>query len=187
MQYGNHSTDEDLRRGCLAGDRLAQKVLYQRYFGKLLGIPMRYMRNREEANAVMNQAFLQIFKSLENYMEGGSFQGWMSTITFRTTMDQVRFEQRYQERVLLDTREPQPLDNQAEAQLAAEDIFRYIQQLPDHLRVVFNLYVIDGYKHEEIASLLGITLSASKWRLAKARESLQQVLEPLYNQNGRSA
>ena len=187
MQYGSQSTDKELREGCHKGNRLAQQALYQRYFGKLLGIPMRYSRDREEATALMNQAFLQIFKSLEQYREEGSFQGWMSTITFRATMDHLRFEQRYRERILLDVQEPKPANNTVEASLAAEDIFRYIQQLPDHLRVVFNLYVIDGYKHEEITNLLGITLSTSKWRLAKARETLQKVLEPLYNQKGRSA
>lgn len=187
MPYGDHSTDQELRRGCLKGDRRAQQALYRRFYGKLLGIPMRYTGDREEARALMNQAFLQIFNGLENYREEGSFMGWMSTITFRTTMDHLRFEQRYRERVMLEVKEPNPGANTIEAKLAAEDIFQYIQKLPDHLRVVFSLYIIDGYKHEEIASLLGITLSASKWRLAKAREVLQKALAPFYNQNGQSA
>lgn len=102
-------------------------------------------------------------------------------------MDHLRFEQRYRERITLETTEPHPQQSKAEQNLAAEDIFRYVQQLPDHLRVVFSLYVIDGYKHEEIANLLGITVSNSKWRLSKARETLQSWLGGLYNQNGKSA
>lgn len=187
MPYGNHSTDKALRQGCLKGDQRAQQALHQRYYGKLLGIPMRYTSDKDEARVLMNQAFLQIFISLKNYKEAGSFQGWMSTITFRTTMDHLRFEQRYRERVILDVKEPAPLASSIEANLAAKDIFKFIQDLPDHLRVVFSLYVIDGYKHEEITHLLGIKLSTSKWRLAKARELLQQALSPLYNQNGQSA
>lgn len=187
MAYGKHSTDENLRQGCLAGDRLAQKELYRRYYGKLLGIPMRYTRDREEATAVLNQAFLTIFNGLEKYREEGSFHGWMSTITFRTTMDHLRYEQRYRERISLEARDVADINSIAEKNLATEELFEIIQRLPDHLRVVFSLYVIEGYKHEEITHLLGITLSTSKWRLAKARETLQSWLGQLYNQKGRSA
>ena len=188
MSYGPNSTDGELRRGCLKGDRRAQQALYQRYYGKLLGIPMRYTSNREEANALLNQAFFQIFRSLEDYRETGSFAGWMSTITFRVTMDHLRMEQRYRERFSLETAEARPVYNSAEGQLHAEDIFRHIQKLPDYLQAVFSLYVIDGYKHEEISAMIGITVSASKWRLAKARELLQVALEPYYNNNkGQSA
>jgi RNA polymerase sigma-70 factor (ECF subfamily) len=148
---------------------------------------MRYTGDREAARSLINQAFLQIFNSLDSYHEEGSFMGWMSTLTFRTTMDHLRFEQRYRERVILDVKEPSPATNTIEGKLAAEDIFKFIQALPDHLRVVFSLYVIDGYKHEEIAHLLGITLSTSKWRLSKARTILQEQLAPFYNQNGQSA
>lgn len=171
MPYGAHSTDQELRQACLQGHRAAQQALYQRYFGQLLGIPMRYTRDRKEAISLMNQAFLQIFKSLENYDPSGSFKGWMSTITFRTTIDQVRYEQRYRERIQMTTVLPDQRTqrNAAEDQLAAEEIFRHIQRLPDHLQVVFSLYVIDGYRHEEIAAQLDITVSNSKWRLSKAR------------------
>ncbi|MCB0552966.1 MAG: RNA polymerase sigma factor [Phaeodactylibacter sp.] len=188
MPYGPDSTDDELRRGCLKGDRRAQQALYQRYFGKLLGIPMRYTGSRTEATALLNQAFFQAFKSLDNWKETGSFAGWLSTITFRVTMDHLRMEQRHRERYSLATAEAEPVFNQAESKLQAEDIFRYVQQLPAHLRDVFSLYVIDGYKHEEIAALIGITISTSKWRLSKARELLQAALEPHYKNNkGQSA
>lgn len=187
MRYHQHSTDEALRQGCLAGDRRAQQALYQKYYGKLLGIPMRYTRNREAANDLLNQAFLQIFKSLPNYKEDDAFVGWLSTITFRVTMDHLRFENRYRERILLKTPESGSIPNSIESELAAEDIFKHIQALPDHLRVVFSLYAIDGYKHDEIAKVLGITTGNSKWRLSKARELLRASLGPLYNRNGKSA
>lgn len=188
MSYGKHSTDQKLRQGCLAGERTAQQALYERYFGQLLGIPMRYTRDKNEAVSLLNQAFLQIFQSLPTYKEEGSFKGWLSTITFRTTMDHIRFEQRFKERYEMDTvGTVGKIRNQGEQKLATEDIFKYIQQLPDHLQVVFSLYVIDGYKHEEIATQLGITVTNSKWRLSKARESLRNTLGPLYNAKGKSA
>lgn len=185
MQYGKQSEDKILREGCLKGERLAQEALYQRYYGKLLGIPMRYTRNKEEARALLNQAFLKIFTSLSTYDERGSFVGWMSTITFRVAMDHLRAEQRYKKQILLEEKEAQAVPNEVELQLDTEDIFRYIQDLPDPLRVVFSMYVIDGYKHHEIADVLGITLSTSKWRLAKARETLQATLGQFYNRKGK--
>lgn len=186
MQYSQQSDDQLLRQGCLEGDRLAQQILYQRYFGKLLGIPMRYTRDREEAKALLNQAFLKIFTSLNNYSEQGSFIGWMSTITFRVAIDHFRSETRYKQRISLETKETKGNINDAESQLAVEDIFQYIQQLPDDLRIVFSMYVIDGYKHEEIAKALDITLSTSKWRLGKARTLLQNSLGKFYNRNDQS-
>ena len=102
-------------------------------------------------------------------------------------MDHLRYEQRYRERISLEAKDVPIMSSKAEENLAAEELIEVIQCLPDHLRVVFSLYVIEGYKHEEITHLLGITLSTSKWRLAKARETLQSWLGQLYNQKGKSA
>jgi RNA polymerase sigma factor (sigma-70 family) len=187
MPSCHDSTDAELRQACLRGDRRAQQALYQRYYGRLLGIPMRYTGKREEAQALLNQAFLQIFQSLDAYQEQGSFLGWLSTITFRVTIDHVRQQQRHRERYVLETAEEPAVYNQAEASLQAEDIFRQIQQLPDYLRVAFSLYVIDGYKHEEIAAMLGIPANTSKWRVAKARQLLQAVLQRDYFTKDQSA
>jgi RNA polymerase sigma-70 factor (ECF subfamily) len=113
----------------------------------------------------------------------------MSTIVFRTTMDAVRDTLRQQQQMPLvegETAPEPPTASTALATLHAEDIFRYIQQLPDDWRVVFSLYVIEGYKHEEIATLLNIPIGTSKWRLAKAKAALKTALGPIY-QNEPSA
>ena len=183
MPYGNQSSDETLRQGCLRGDRLAQKALYQKYYGKLLGIPMRYTKDREEARALLNQAFLKIFMALPQYQEEGSFAGWLSTITFRVTIDHFRKASRHEPTAAIPPQAASTISNEIEAQLAAEDIFKYIQQLPEALRLVFSLHVIDGYKHEEIAQLLDITPGNSKWRLASARKSLRATLGKFYHRN----
>ena len=187
MPSNHHISDEELRAACLRGERRAQQALYQCYYGKLLGIPMRYTGDKEAANALLNQAFLQIFKSLPDYREQGSFAGWMSTITFRVTMDYLRMEQRHRERYSLDIPENVQAISNIEGQLEAEDIFHCIQQLPDHLRTVFSLYVIDGYKHQEIAAMIGITEDTSKWRLRKARQLLQAALKSDYLDNDQTA
>lgn len=187
MPSFTQSTDAELRRACLKGDRRAQQALYQRYYGKLLGIPMRYTGNREEARDLLNQAFLQIFRSLPDYTDSGSFTGWMSTITFRVTMDHLRMAQRYRERYSLEVPDNISLVSNIEGRLEANDIFNCIQELPDYLRVVFSLYVIDGYKHPEIAAMIGITEDTSKWRLRKARQLLQAALGQDYLNNDQSA
>ena len=187
MPSNHHISDEELRAACLRGERRAQQVLYQRHYGKLLGIPMRYTGSREEANALINQAFMQIFKSLPDYREQGSFTGWMSTITFRVTMDYLRMEQRHRERYSLEVPEDISLGSNIDGQLEAADIFNCIQELPDYLRAVFSLYVIDGYKHQEIAAMIGITEDTSKWRLRKARQLLQAALKQDYLDNDQTA
>jgi len=183
----NDKTDEALRQACLRGDRRAQQALYQRYYGKLLGIPMRYTADRAAANELLNQAFMQIFKSLGDYREQGTFVGWMSTITFRVTMDHLRMEQRHRERYSLEVPDNISLGSNIDGRLEADDIFNCIQELPDHLRVVFSLYVIDGYKHQEISAMIGITEDTSKWRLRKSRQLLQAALKQDYLDNDQTA
>jgi len=188
LRLHSNSTDQALRQACKAGDRRACALLYERYFGKLLGITMRYSRDRDTAVNVLNQAFLRIFDSLDQYEERGSFIGWMKTIVFRTAMNQIRFEQRHRPPLVnIEDTVPPAIENSVEADLAAEVIFARIQALPEHLRTVFSLHAIDGHTHPEIANLLNISESNSRWRLAKAREILRAELGPYYKRNGRTA
>lgn len=179
MTFTEKSTDEELRRGCLAGDRRAREFFYRRYYGKLIGIPMRYLRNREEANQVFNQALLRVFTSLESFREEGSFQGWMSTIVFRTTMSYLRGQKENNLTVSIDDSFHHPTARGGIDELHdVEEIYRHIQRLPDALRSVFSLFVVDDFSHEDISRILGISVSNSRWRLAKARERLRTSLRP---------
>ncbi len=148
---------------------------------------MRYTGNPEEAKAVLNQAFLTIFQRLDQYAEQGSFIGWMSTITFRTAINHLRREGRHHRVLSIDQVLPTAVPSLVEGKLAAEFIYTQIQLLPDHLRTVFSLHVIEGYSHRDISELLEISESNSRWRLAKAREKLRSALGPHYEQNGRTA
>lgn len=177
MTYDKNSSDEDLRRGCLAGDRRAREFFYRRYYGKLIGIPMRYLRNKEEANQVFNQALLRIFTSMDSFRGEGSFQGWMSTIVFRTTMSHLRSQKEKNLTVSIDDSFHHPPATGGIDELHdVEEIYRHIQRLPAALRSVFSLFVVDDFSHEEIAGILGISVGNSRWRLAKARERLRSSL-----------
>ncbi len=176
-QFTPKSTDDELRQGCLEGNRLAQKYLYQRYYGQYMGIPLRYLNNREDALGVLNQAFLKIFNSLESYKGDGPLAAWMGKIVLHTTLDHVRSQKTYRQKIQFPTEpEEQPIQNEALSNLVAEELLALLHKLPDTTRTVFSLYVIDGYKHREIAEQLGIEENTSKWYLGQARRQLQDML-----------
>ncbi|MDX2134990.1 MAG: sigma-70 family RNA polymerase sigma factor [Saprospiraceae bacterium] len=180
MVYHLQSTDDELRAGCIQQHRLAQQYLYQRYFGQLLGTAWRYTQDREEAVEVTNAAFLKIFNSLEKYQDTGSFGGWMAKIVIHTAIDHVRHQAVYRRNMNATVEADLPVHNDSLSRLETEDLLRLIQQLPPASRSVFSLYVIDGYKHREIADLLGIDEGTSKWHLSTARKELQQLVKKYY-------
>jgi RNA polymerase sigma factor (sigma-70 family) len=178
--YDMHSSDELLRQGCIEKNRLAQELLYKRYHGNFLGIAMRYTNDRSEAIEVLNKAFLKIFNSLEQYRSEGPFAGWMSRIVFHTAIDHVRLRSAYHKNVSFNLENAdQPIQSEAISQLENDDLFRLIQKLPEKARTVFSLYVLEGYKHQEIAELLQIEEGTSKWYLSQARNELKHQIHKL--------
>jgi len=124
--------------------------------------------------AVLNQAMLKIFQSLPEYRENGKLEAWLATIVRRTALNVIRDEGRANRRFQPeDFSPPASVANSALGELHAEDILKLLQALPDYLRIVFSLSVFDGFSHTEIAHELQITVAASRWRLAKARELLR--------------
>lgn len=159
---------------CKAGDRRAQEIFYRCYFPKLLPITLRYLRNKEEAVAVLNQGMMRIFQSLEDYREEDKLEAWLATIVRRTTLNFIRDEGRARRRFQPESYDPPvSVANTALGQLNAEDILKLLHALPDFLRIVFCLVVFDGYSHAEVAAELDVTIQASRWRLSKARELLR--------------
>ena len=177
MRYTPHSTDQELIEGCRNADRLAQKCLYDRYAGKMYGIALRYTKHQEEAIEILNNAFLKVFTSLQKYEDQNNLGGWIAKIVFNTAIDYVRQHVKYKKVMEFDVQTETPIQNNALNQLQTEDIYALIQQLPAASRAVFSLYVIDGYKHKEVADILGITEGTSKWHLSYARQELQKMLD----------
>ncbi len=183
MQYHVKSTDEELRQGCLEQHRLAQQYLYQRYFGRFLGIAMRYTNNREDATDVLNQAFLKIFNNLHQYQETGPFGGWMAKIVLHTAIDHARQMSTYRKVINFSIEADQSVESDISGQLDVEDLYRLIQKVTPASRTVFSLYVVEGYKHHEIADMLGITVGTSKWHLSNARMEMKKQVEQFYQTN----
>ena len=158
-------------------DAVAQELFYRKYFGKMFGIAFRYASNRESAYEIINTAFLKVFESIHNYKEQGRFLGWVATIVKRTAQDYCkRYNFKKTNQDLLEIANPKTY-NLAISQLATEEIFQLIQQLPPASRTVFNLFVVDGYSHAEIATMLEISIGTSKWHLANARKILIKLID----------
>jgi RNA polymerase sigma-70 factor (ECF subfamily) len=168
-----------LIKSCLNNDRRAQNTLYKELFSFLMNICIRYKRNYDDAGAALNTIYLKILYALEDYDLSRPFLPWVKTIAIRQLVDEYRSEKRH-DSVSLEHPEAEVsasgLASSVEL-LQCEDILAMINQLPDTTAKVFNLYVIDGYKHKEIAEMLGITTGTSKWQLNHARKRLKELLQ----------
>ncbi|AFC23770.1 RNA polymerase, sigma-24 subunit, ecf subfamily protein [Saprospira grandis str. Lewin] len=143
----------------------------------MYGIAMRYTKNQEEALDILNTSFLKVFTSLDKYKDSNNLAGWIAKIVFNSAIDHVRRNTKYKQVINYNIERDGAVHNGSLQQLQAEDLFRLIHRLPNASRSVFNLYVVDGYKHKEIAEMLGISVGTSKWHLANARKELRSLLE----------
>lgn len=146
-----------------------------------MSVCLRYAPTRDGALEVLNDGFLKVFTRLDQYEPTQSFKGWLRRILINTAVDHYRQEVRhfYHEDVEQADQIAGTESIDAYSQLAHEELMRLIQQLSPAYRLVFNLYVIDGFSHDEIAAQLGISVGASKSNLARARENLRQLLKQL--------
>jgi RNA polymerase sigma factor (sigma-70 family) len=183
QRFASTDSDAQLLEGCKLQQAMAQKYLYERYFGRLVGITYRYTPDKQEAIHVLNQAFLKIFKALLTYNETGNLLGWMRTIVFRTALNYVRDKVVFEEidDTIYNDFQNTPLSNDAFLDLDIEYILTAMRQLPDATRTVFSLYEIDGYSHAEIAKMLTISTGTSKWHLSEAKARLRKILKNHYS------
>lgn len=169
----------ELLAGCLRNHRQSQELLYRQFYGYAMSICLRYVSSREGALEVLNDGFLKVFTRLDQYDPNQPFKGWLRRILINTAVDQYRQEVRHQYHEDIEQIEQIAVSESTDAfsQLAHEDLLALIQRLSPAYRLVFNLYVMDGFTHEEIAGQLGISIGASKSNLARARENLRQLLK----------
>jgi RNA polymerase sigma factor (sigma-70 family) len=172
----NFSTESDLIQGCLKGDRNAQRHLYDTYSGKFLAICIRYLKDREHAEDVMIEGFMKIFDKLPQYQGTGSFEGWMKRIIVTQALMTLRSHRHLMMEINVEN-ESDFKDHSYELNhLEVADLREMVESLPVGYRTVFNLFAIEGYAHQEIADLLGITESTSKSQLNRARNTLKEKI-----------
>ena len=170
----------DLLRGVKRGDPAAQQAFYAHFKRKTMGVCLRYARRREEAEDLFQEAMVRVFEQVHQVREPGALSAWVRQVVIRTAINHYHHEARRQhEKEEEGAETPGSDDTQALSALATNELLRLVNDLPEGFRLVFNLYVIDGYSHEEIATLLGIGVSTSKSQLARARQRLRRELQKM--------
>lgn len=163
-----------LIQGCVDNNRKSQRLLHEKYFGVMMSISLRYCSDWDEAMEVVNSGFLKIFLKIKSYSGKGSFEGWMKRIIVNTALDYIKSLKPYAEEI--DDRNTfnnhYYFENDAIDKFSVDDILKQVQSVPPMSRAVFNLNVIEGYKHKDIAEKLGISEGTSHWHLQNARKIL---------------
>jgi len=170
-------SESDLLEGCRRGDRKMQQELYNRYVPKMYGVCLRYASNAQEAEDILQEGFIKIFNKINSYRGEGSFEGWIRRIFVNTAIEHFRKKIYLQpitetEENTVEGKYLSVLDN-----LAEKDIIQLVQQLSPGYRTVFNMYVVEGYSHKQIAEMLGISEGTSKSQLSRAKLILQDLIK----------
>ena len=175
---GNQAQYLELIPGCLKGDRVAQRKLYDKLSGKMFALCLRYMGDRQSAEDILQEGFVTLFTKLDSYSGGGMFEGWARKIFVNTALMSLRKNDAMKGSEDLDSAYNISADTTTQLQsIGYKELLEMISTLPSGYRTVFNLSVIEGYSHKEIAKELGITEATSRSQLQRARMMLQNKLK----------
>lgn len=169
--------ETNLIKDCIKGDRQAQSTLYAMYVPRMFQVCLRYSKSREEAEDILQEGFLKTFQFLHQFKNEGSLEGWIRKIMINCALQRLRTRstlapvfniESYKEQLVFDV--------SVESHLSSKELLKLVMSLPPAYNAVFNLYVFEGYKHREIAEMLGISEGTSKSNLSDARTYLQKLL-----------
>lgn len=177
--------ERDFIEACVAKERWAQKQLYEQNYSVLMGVCIRYSSNHDDALDILHEGFIKILNNIHKYQPGTSLIAWMRRIIVNTAIDYYRMQSRRRTDDLETAFSVQSSDPDALSRLTVQEIIKCIQQLSPAYRSVFNLYVVEGFSHKEIADILEITESTSRSNLVKARSKLKDLLAVTMGRNGK--
>lgn len=170
-------TEPDLQ-ACLRGDRIAQKQFFERFKGKMFALCLRYSNSREDAEDVLQEGFVRVFRDLYQYTGFGNLEGWVRKVFVNTALQHLQKQKNSLSTLELDG---QDIADETEVyhddEPTAKNMIRILQQLPPGFRTIFNLHVLEGYTHPEIAEILGISVGTSKSQLLRAKAHFRKLLE----------
>ncbi len=166
--------EQVLVASCLKGNRESQQLLYERYAPKMLGVCYRYAHTLEEAEDILQEVFITVFRKLQQFRQEGPLEAWIRRITVNTALNCVKA--RYPINESLELLEHDAAPATAEDGQAEKDLMSLLRTLPYGYRTVFNLYAIEGYSHEEIGHLLGVKPATSRSQYARARELMMKKI-----------
>lgn len=176
-----HQEEKELIELAIEKNRYAQQKIYSKFSGKMLSVCRQYIKDIHQAEDVMITAFMKVFTNLKNFEHKGSFEGWVRRIMVNECISYIRVQKEV--KFIDDSPYFEESFNNIESQFSIEDIQFLIDSLPEGYKMVFNLYAIEGYKHQEIAQMLGINEGTSKSQLSHARKMLQSQIVKLKNYN----
>jgi len=184
-EQSNHIPSEtDLIKGCIDGNRQMQELLFKKFSPKMYGVCLRYSGNVDDANDLLQEGFIKVFKNLLKFRGDGSFEGWMRRIFVNTSIEHFRKKVKLYNVTEVQENTIEDSDLNILDTLAEKDIIILVNELSPGYKTVFNMHVIEGYSHKEIADMLGITEGTSKSQLARAKGVLKKSLEKMINKAG---
>lgn len=170
-------SDKELIEHCLENDPRAQELLYKRFSRRMYGVCLRFARNTLEADDILQEGFIKVFSFLKDFRSDGSLEGWIRRTIVNTAINYYNSKQNEWKETTIEKAELyQSLTEDTLDKISTNDLLNLIHELPEGYRLVFNLYIIEGYNHQEIAEMLNISESTSKSQLSRARMALQQRL-----------
>jgi RNA polymerase sigma factor (sigma-70 family) len=167
--------------GCKQGQEKAFKALVDQYAPKLMAVCNRYLKDTDLAKDALQESLISIFKSISTYSGTGSFDGWMTKITVRACLREIRNRRQLHDLSIVDQQEVNGYDHPLHFDI--EDIVKIISELPELQRIIFNMHVVEGFSHAEISTLLNIAESSSRVYLTRARKWLQETIEKSNKRN----
>jgi RNA polymerase sigma factor (sigma-70 family) len=165
---------EETIKKCASGDRKAQTTLYNQFASKMYGVCLNYSKDAAEAEDNLQDGFIRVFTKIDQYGFKGSFEGWMRRIMVNTSLEKFRKQNHLYPVEDMMVFENVQHPEETLSSISADDLLKIIQELPPRYRMVFNLYAIEGYSHQEIAKLMEINEGTSKSNLSRARVILQK-------------
>ena len=170
--------DNTLVKECLNENSKAQKALFDKFAPKMLSVCLRYMKNTEQAEDALQDGFIKVFRYLKSYENTGALEGWIRRIIVNTCLDELKKNKKLLLNVSVEEVEYKLESNDfVQEQMMADDLLKLIQSMPEGYRVIFNMFAIEGYTHQEIATKLGISESTSKSQYLRARGYLRERIE----------
>ena len=171
--------EEKIIQLAVDNNRSAQQKIYSQFSPKMLSVCRQYIKDIHQAEDIMITAFMKVFVNLKNFQHSGSFEGWIRRIMVNECISHIRVQKKVS--FLDEENYSEDSFNNIESQFSVEDIQYLIDGLPDGYKMIFNLYAIEGYKHQEIADMLGISEGTSKSQLSHARKILKERIIKLKN------
>ena len=174
-------TESEIIKGCIKKNHVCQRLLFEKFAGKMMSLCQRYSRDQQETKDIMQEGFIRVYDCIHQFKFEGSFEGWVRRVFVSVaTRHAAKRKIVFSDIDMIDT-DATTVESSVVSKLSEDEIHKMISQLPEGYRFVFNLNVVEGYSHEEIGELLGIQASTSRTQLVKARRILQSLILKQFN------